>query len=298
MAKTRDYYEVLGVSKNATPEELKKAYRKLALEFHPDKNKTADAENKFKEINAAYEVLASSEKRKAYDTYGDSAFGGGQAGGPFGGQGGPFGGTSGGPFTYTWSNGEGFSRGAGSPAGDFGGFNDPFEIFEQFFGGPSPFGRRKPAYSLTIEFMEAVTGVTKKVNLEGKEKTIKIPAGVNDSSHIRFDDFDIVVRIRPHPRFAREGNDIIAEEEISMTQAALGVVLPIETVQGEVKIKIPEGTQPGAVIRVRGKGVPYIKSNNMGDHYVRVSVKIPTKLKTQQKELLREFETEGKKSWF
>ena len=146
--------------------------------------------------------------------------------------------------------------------------------------------------------MEAVTGVTKKVNLEGKEKTIKIPAGVNDSSHIRFDDFDIVVRIRPHPRFAREGNDIIAEEEISMTQAALGVVLPIETVQGEVKIKIPEGTQPGAVIRVRGKGVPYIKSSNVGDHYVRVSVKIPTKLKTQQKELLREFETEGKKSWF
>src|SRR3989338_2988484 len=145
----KNYYELLGVSKNATDAELKKAYRKLALEWHPDRNKDPKAAEKFKEITKAYEVLSDPKKKEVYDQYGDSAF---QPGSGYG-QGSPFGGQNGGqygPFTYTYSSGggnpfEGF---------DFGGFSDPFEIFEQFFGG-SPFRQRKqrPVYQLTIDFM-------------------------------------------------------------------------------------------------------------------------------------------------
>lgn len=284
MSNERNYYEVLGVSKSATAEEIKRAYRKLAVQYHPDKNKTKDAENKFKEINAAYEVLSDPEKRKMYDAYGSSAFNGGA--------GGPFGGFSNGPFTYTYSS-------SGGQGGfDFGGFADPFDIFEQFFGGASPFGSRKPSYSLTIDFLEAVKGATKNVTIGGKAHNIKIPAGVNDSSRIRFDDFDIVIRVRPHAKFIREGNDIVTEEEIGMTTAVLGGVITVQTVLGEVKIKIPEGTQPGALIRIKGKGVPYLKSSQTGDHYVRIKVKIPTKLKGKQKELLVQFEDEFKNGWF
>src|SRR5579864_8620385 len=146
---TQDYYSILGIDKSASADELKRAYRKLALQYHPDRNKTKEAEEKFKEINKAYEVLGDPQKRQTYDQFGAAAFEGAGAGqGPFGGaQGGPFEGRQG-PFSYTYSTG---GDGAGF---DFGGFSDPFDIFEQFFGGGGGFGarQRRPVYSLTINF--------------------------------------------------------------------------------------------------------------------------------------------------
>jgi DnaJ-class molecular chaperone len=295
----KDFYALLGVSKSATPEELKRAYRKLALQYHPDRNKTKEAEEKFKEINHAYEILSDPQKRQQYDQFGSTAFengGQGPFGGGFGGFGGPFGGGQGGrqgPFTYTYTSGgdQGFDF-------NFGGFSDPFEIFEQFFGGASPFGKRKPAYSLNLEFMEAIKGTEKKVTINGAQKTIKIPPGVDNNSRVRFDEFDIVVAVRPHEKFSREGLDIVTEEEISMVQAAIGSVIDVETIDGKVKLKIPEGTQPGALIRLKGRGVQQASGKGRGDHYVRIRVSIPKKLKPKQRELLSEFEKEGKKGWF
>lgn len=255
-----DYYKVLGVSKSATADEIKRAYRKLAVEFHPDKNKSKVAEEKFKEINQAYEVLGNSQKRQQYDQFGSQAFenGGRGAGGPFGGFSGQ------GPFTYTYTtNGQGF---------DSGGFSDPFDIFEQFFGGASPFGSRKPTYSLKIDFLEAVKGTTKTVSIDGKRRDIKVPAGVNEGSRIQFNDFDIVISVASSNKYRREGYDIITDLKIPMTEAVLGGTEEVETVQGKVKLKIPQGTQPDTLIRVKGKGVKHIRGNETGDHYVRVRV--------------------------
>lgn len=289
-----DYYQLLGVSKNATPDELKRAYRKQALQYHPDKNKTKEAEEKFKEINQAYEVLSDPQKKTIYDQVGREGFerggtAGAGAGGPFGGFG-----TRQGPFTYTYSTG---GDGAGF---DFGGYSDPFEIFEQFFGGGSPFGgRRKQTYSLSIEFTEAIRGVTKKVSINGKTKDIKIPAGVDDGSRIRFDDFDIVVNVRRSPKFFREGINIVTEQEIDAPAVMIGAIVNVETVDGNVKLKIPAGTQPNTLIRIKGKGVSRLNSSGRGDHYVRIKIKIPTKLNNRQKELIQEFESESKKKhWF
>lgn len=285
-----DYYKLLGVSKNATAAEIKSAYRKLAVQYHPDKNKSKESEEKFKEINQAYEVLGNEQKRKQYDQFGAAAFenGGRGAGGPFGG----FGGQQG-PFTYTYT-------GNGAEGYDFGGFSDPFDIFEQFFGGgASPFGRRKPSYSLRIDFMEAVKGTTKSVSLDGKKRDIKVPAGVNEGSRIQFSDFDIIITVSPSSKFRREGYDIVSEIKVPMTEAALGGVEEVETIEGKVKLKIPQGTQPGTLIRMKGKGVKHVNSTTRGDHYVRIQLEVPNKLSSRQKELLEEFEDESKKHhWF
>lgn len=289
----KDYYSILGVSKSAGADEIKKAYRKLALQYHPDRNKGKESEDKFKEVTKAYEVLSDSGKRQTYDQFGEAAF---QQGGP--GAGGPFGGGfqgQGGPFTYTYTTG-------GNQGGfDFGGFSDPFEIFEQFFGGGNPFARaqRRTTYSLSISFMEAINGTTKRVNLGGETQTIKIPSGVDSGSRIRFGDSEVIIEVEPHRKFRRQGYDIVTEEEISFPKAALGDELEVETVQGNVKIKIPQGTQPDTLIRLRGKGVKMLRGSGHGDHYVRIRVTVPKTLTGYQKELLREFE-EGKKKtgWF
>jgi len=297
---SNDYYQILGISKSASEADIKKAYRKLALQYHPDRNKGKEAEEKFKEVNQAYEVLSDAQKRQTYDQFGSAAFeqGGPSGQGPFG-AGGPFGGFGGqqGPFTYTYTTGgqepQGFDFGGG-------GFSDPFEIFEQFFGGASPFGRaqRRTTYSLTISFMEAVNGATKRVELAGKTQTIKIPAGVDNGSRVRFGDYDVVIEVTPDKKFERRGYDIISEQEISFAQASLGDTLEVETVQGPVKIKIPSGTQPETVIRLRGKGVKMIRGSGHGDHYVRIKVTVPKNLSAHQKELLKEFENSKKHGWF
>jgi DnaJ-class molecular chaperone len=297
MADSKDYYQTLGITKSASSDEIKKAYRKLALQYHPDRNKGKDAEAKFKEVTKAYEVLSDPQKKQTYDQFGHAAFEQGAGQGPFGGAGGPFGGfgqQQGGPFSYTYSTG-----GDGGAGFDFGGFNDPFEIFEQFFGGASPFGRqRRQSYSLSIDFLEAVRGTTKKVNIEGKSQTIKIPAGVDEGSRIRFGDYDVVVSVAPDKRFQREGFDIIGVKEISFALAALGGEVNIETIDGDLKLRIPGGTQPGTAIRLRGKGVPHLHGSGRGDHYVRIKVTVPKHLTGKQKELLKEFMEDQKSGWF
>jgi DnaJ-class molecular chaperone len=290
MADSKDYYEILGVSKTATQDEVKKAYRKLAMQYHPDRNKTKEGEMMFKEVTKAYEVLGIVEKRKTYDQYGHAAFeqGAGQ-GGPGGAPGGQYG-----PFSYTYSNnggGQGF---------DMGGFSDPFDIFEQFFGGGQQRARR-PVYSITISFNESVSGVEKKVTINNKAQNIKIPAGVDRGSRIRFDEYDIVVDVTPDPKFAREGYDIITQQEVTYANAALGGDLKVETINGDVTIRMPAGTQPETLIRLSGRGVPRLRGGGRGDHYVRIKVHVPKKLSRRQKELLEELQKEegpGKKSWF
>lgn len=290
MANTKDYYEVLGVSKTASQDEIKKAYRKLALQYHPDRNKTKEGEAKFKEVTRAYEVLSNAEKRQQYDQFGHAAFEQGAAGGA----GGPFGGQYG-PFTYTYStNGQGF---------DPSGFADPFDIFEQFFGGGSPFGQRarRPVYSVSITFDESVHGTEKTVTINGKKQKIKIPAGVDSGSRIRFDDYDIIMDVTSDPKFRREGYDIVTEQEISFPQAALGMDLNVDTINGAVKIRVPAGTQPGTLIRLSGRGVPRLRGGGAGDHYVKINVVVPKKLNSKQKELLEALQKEESnkgKSWF
>ncbi|HUW21281.1 MAG TPA: DnaJ C-terminal domain-containing protein [Candidatus Bathyarchaeia archaeon] len=286
MATKRDYYDVLGVSKGVTVNEIKKAYRSLALKWHPDRNKSSEAEEKFKEINEAYEVLSDPKKKETYDQFGHAAF---SPGGGFAEQW-PGGATArtyrSGPFSYTYSTG-------GSGFEDlFGGFSDPFEIFESFFGGASPFGRRQriPRYGLTLSFMEAAQGCEKEVVIEGERRKIKIPPGVDDGTRIRFGDFYISVDVQPDETFKRDGNDILIDQEISLSTAVLGGTIDIPTIDGSVKIKVRPGTQSGTMVRLRNRGIPYLRSRARGDQYARLVVKIPEKLSRRQRELIEEFE--------
>lgn len=297
MATTRDFYEILGVSKGASDKELKSAYRKLALQWHPDRNKSAEAEKKFKEINEAYEVLSDPKKKEAYDQFGHQAFAQG-----FGGQapGGGFGQTyRQGPFTYTYRTG----GGDGSPFGDFSGragpgpdwdFSDPFEIFEQFFGGASPFGRasRMPHYSLTVDFMEAYHGVEKEVAIGGRRRTVKIPPGVDDGSRIRFSDFFVTIDIKPHRLFKRQDDDIYIDVELPLVVAITGGEIEVPTPEGGVKVKVRSGTQSGAMIRLSGRGFPHLHGRGKGDFYIRFYISIPEvkNLSREQKKVLEELE--------
>ncbi len=294
MADSKDYYEILGLTKSASADDIKKAYRKLAMQYHPDRNKTKEGEAKFKEVTKAYEVLSNVQKRQQYDQFGHAAFEQGAGQGPFGG-GGPFGGQQG-PFSYTYtSNGQG---------ADFGGFSDPFDIFEQFFGGGFGAQRpRRPVYSLTVSFDEAVHGAEKNVTINEKKQKIKVPAGVDRGSRIRFDDYDVLIDVLPDKKFGREGYDIVTEEELSYPQVALGVELSIKTIEGDVKIRVPAGTQPGTLIRLSGRGVPRLRGGGKGDHYVKIKVVVPKKLGHKEKQLLEDLLKEekgesSKKSWF
>jgi len=274
MPTKRDYYDVLGVGRDASLEEIKKAYRKLALEWHPDRNKSPNAAEKFKEINEAYEVLSDKEKRAAYDQFGHAAFAPGGMG-------------TGGPFTYTYT-----TFGGEAPFEGFGfDFSDPFEIFEQFFGG-SPFreARRIPRYGLSLTFMEAVHGCEKEVVVEGKRRKIRIPAGVDDGTRIKFEDFYVTIDVRPDKVFQRDGVDVFVNQEIPLTVAILGGIVEVPTVDGPVKLRVRPATQPGTMIRLRGRGIKRLHGYGRGDQYVRLLVKIPEKLTPRQKELIKEFE--------
>ena len=274
MATKRDYYEILGVNKSATEVEIKSAYRKLALKYHPDRNKEAGATEKFKEVNTAYEVIGNPEKRKMYDQFGHAGVSGNQGGNQ-------------GPFNYTYTNqgGRGFED-------IFGGFSDPFDIFESFFGGTSPFRQqaRKIQYQLKIDFMEAVNGVTKNIVHQGKQYAIKIPAGADEGTRIRYTDFDVTVAVAPHKQFKREGVDVIVDHEVSFPTAALGGDTSVPTLDGDLKLKIKAGTQPGSLVRLTGKGIQHLNSSRRGDFYIRFIIKVPTKLSREQKDLLNEFD--------
>lgn len=283
MATKRDFYEVLGVSKSASAAEIKSAYRKLALKWHPDKNqdKKAEAEAKFKEINEAYQVLSDEKKKQAYDQFGHAAFdpASGMGGNPFAG------GSRQGPFT--WS----YSAGGTNPFGDAGDFGDPFEIFEQFFGGGfGPSRRARPRYSLRIDFLDAIKGVDKEVEIDGKKHTIKVPAGANDGTRIRFDDFDVTLDVGSHPKFKRDNYDLFFDADVSFTTAALGGQITVETIDGSLKLKVRPGTQSHTLVRLRGEGVPHIRGGGKGDLYVRLIVKVPEKVSREQKKLLEELQ--------
>lgn len=309
MAK-RDYYEILGVSKNVSEAEIKSAYRKLARKHHPDVDKSAGAEERFKEISEAYQVLSDSQKKQAYDQFGHAAFdrsagfgGAGTGAGGFN----PFGG-AGGWQTYSWSSG------GNNPniQFDFGGFEDPFELFEQIFGGVSPFGqsfRRRPTYQLGITFDEAIHGVAKEIEVESrnadgrlqrKRMKIKVPAGVDNGTKMRFGDLDIIFNIGRNPQFLREGADIFSEITVNIPQLVLGDIFEVTTAQGKVKVRVPPGTQPGSLVKLKGKGVPRLGGNGHGDHYVRVNLDVPKNPSKQEKQLYEELKnlSSKKKGWF
>ena len=288
-ASKSDYYDILGVSKNASSEEIKKAYRKQALEWHPDRHKDEKeaAEKRFKEINEAYQILSDTQKRSAYDQFGHSAFspGGMPGGSPFG-QTGRYG-----PFTYSY-----YSTGGngGNPFASFD-FGDPFEIFEQFFGGGSPFrqARQVPRYSITLDFLEAINGVTKDVSISGKKRKVKIPAGVDEGSRINFGDFILSVNVKPHKIFERDGEDIFVRIAVPYSLAALGGEIKVPTVDEDIKIRIRPGTQSGTMLRLREKGVPRLHGRGRGDEYIRINILAPEKLNREQKSVIEELKKVG-----
>ena len=284
----KDFYEVLGVDKNANLSEIKAAYRKQALKWHPYRNKSPEATEKFKEINKAYETLSDSKKKQTYDQYGPEAFSrAGSANQPGGGYGQS-------PFTYTYTN----FGGEESPfeGFDFNGSFDPFDIFEQFFGSRSPGSSRSRArrqtYEITLSFDEAVKGTEKTTVIKGDRKKIKIPAGVDNGTTIRFSDFDLYITVRSDARFKREGQDLYFEKEIPFTLAVIGGVVEVPTIKGFLKLRIRPGTQSGTTVRLRGEGVPFPNSSRFGDQYVIYRVKIPERVSSKAKKLLEELDQE------
>ncbi len=317
MAK-RDLYEVLGITKSASELEIKSAYRKLARKHHPDVDKSSGAAEKFKELSEAYQVLSDPNKKQSYDQFGHAAFdrgaGGGGGGNPFGEGFNPFGGAQGqgnpfGGFSYSWSS-QGGQPGNGPEVN----FEDPFDLFNQIFGmgGGSPFGggeRRRPSYSLSVTFDEAVKGVEKDIEIEvrdNKGKTerkrlrIKVPPGVDNGTRMRFEEIDIVFKVATSDKFLREGSDIFTDAALAIPQIVLGDTIDISTVSGSVKVKVPPATHPGSLIRIKGKGIANLRGG-FGDHYVRVRMDLPKTLSSEEKKLyeqLASLKSSKKKGWF
>ncbi len=347
MTKT-DYYEVLQVSRTASDGELKTAYRKLAMQFHPDRNPgDKAAEERFKECSEAYQVLSDPDKRAAYDRYGHAGVGGG--------------GPQGNPFANAQDLGDIFG-----------------DLFGEMFGGPGQGRTRSRAqkgrdlrFDQTIDFAEAVFGKEIEVSVrrmepcgtcdgigtksskgpavcrtcggrgqvrfqqgffsvartctncggtgqvitdpcptchgDGRQERmhtvrVSVPAGVEEGTRIRYSgggdagrfggpagDLYIVLTVKPHPFFERDGNDLHCVVPISFTQAALGDEITIQTLESDFRLKIPEGTQSGKEFRLRGKGVPYLNEHGRGDLIVEVQVQTPKKLTRDQRELIRQF---------
>jgi molecular chaperone DnaJ len=282
----RDYYDILGVKKSATEEEIKKAYRALAKKFHPDKNKGhKDAENKFKEISEAYAVLSDKEKRSQYDRLGREAFGGASGQNPFAGGQNPFG--AGFDFSQFGEQFGGGARGGqrrSARRGSTGGFTDI--LSDLFGGGGFPGGGAAPEpealeAEMTIEFRDAVLGATMEINVAGSAIKVKIPEGVGHGQKIRVSrkgdvPIQITVHVRKHPFFERRGDNIHIDLPVTVGEAIRGAEVDVPTIHGAVRARIPAGTQGGQTFRISGKGVKKKgKDAGYGDHYYRVQIAVP-----------------------
>jgi len=312
----KDYYKILGVDRNASAEEIKKAYRKLALKYHPDRNPDdKEAEEKFKEINEAYQVLSDPEKRAKYDQFSTSyqrwQATGGQA-----------------PFDWgAWGGGAGAPGGVrvefrdlDDLLGGIGGFSDFFRNLFGFGGvdfGGADFGNmgqggaraasraraaRTPAYEqpIAITLQEAYHGSTRHIAVNGRRLEVKIPPGARTGTRIRLPkavplpdgrkaDLYLVVEVMPDPRFDLKGHDLHTEVTIDLYTAVLGGEVKVPTPDGDVMLTIKPGTQPGQVYRLRGRGMPYLKNpDRRGDLYVHIKVALPKKLTPKERELFTE----------
>ena len=295
----KDYYATLGVARNATPDEIKKAYRKMAMKFHPDKNPgNKKAEETFKEVSEAYEILSDPKKREMFDQFGFS--GGNPGAGGFGGGPGGFGGAGPGGF------------------GGFSGQEDIFsDLFGDIFGGRGP-GRGRKArgadlrYTLNISFEEAATGCEKVISFirqrMGRDETaklsVKVPAGVKQGQRLKLSaegdaapvgpmagangDLYVIVNVQDHALFTREEDDVILSVPISYVDAVLGSSAEIPTLTGKVALKIPAGTHTGQVFRLKGKGFPKVGGFGAGDMLVKILVDTPSQLSSRHKELFEE----------
>ena len=313
MAEVKDYYTVLGVDEKATPDQIKKAYRKLARDYHPDRNPdNPEAEEKFKAVQEAYDVLSDEQKRKQYDAmrrnpFGDAGFG------PFGGFR-PGSGGGGGRYyrapdgTYVRME----DMGGGAPGGGmFGeeGFGGLGDIFSRFFGGgaeapPGAQQRRRPPErnvetQLRLTFEQALQGGKTEVTLpDGETVRLNVPKGVRPGFKIRLrglgrpeaagtrGDLYVTFDVAPSPRFAREGDDLYITETINALEAMVGTTKQITNAYGQqVKLPVPPGTQPGEKLRLRGQGVETDKGT--GDLYVQLEVTVPKRLTAEQREALK-----------
>lgn len=288
----RDYFEVLGVPRGASDEEIRSAYRKLAREHHPDVNKDPGAEDRFKEVSEAYEVLRDPEKREKYERLGENWKTGEDVSGASGFGGGASGGGGGG-------DGQGFGDGAG--------FSD---FFESFFGGRrgasggfEGFSMRGSDQEATIEVTleEAARGGKQKISLaDGRDFEVRIPPGVRDGQKIRLagqggggasggpaGDLYLRVRIKRHPRFRREDDDLVVEIPVAPWEAALGATVSVPTLSGSAKVKVPAGSSSGRRLRLRGEGMPG-PGGRKGDLYASVRIVVPKTLEKRERELFEE----------
>lgn len=301
-----DYYDILGLAKTASADDIKKSYRKLARQFHPDRNpgdKAAAA--KFKDIQQAYDTLSDAEKRKLYDQYGpdfEQAARAAQAG---------FGGGGQGPFNFRWSGGQGGPGGAeGMDPRMFqsifeqmmsgaGGGGAPFE--EMMGGGRRKKGRRAPVpqdveQTIAIDFLTAAKGGGRETTiLDGNTITVKIPAGIEDGRIMRLrgmgvngGDLLVTIHVQPHPYFKREQQDLVLEVPLTIGEAILGMKVDVPTLDGTVSLTIPAGTSSGQRLRIRGQGLPK-GDGTRGDQYVQVKIIVPKHLDQAGKELIQEF---------
>jgi curved DNA-binding protein len=284
----KDYYKILGVGRKASDDEIRKAYRKLAKQYHPDYNpNNKQAEEKFKDINEAYEVLGDSKKRSHYDRLG-SDYSQWQRRGA--------------PGNFDWSQYGGFPGGARVNMDEFndmfgGGFSD---FFQSIFGmGGRQSTRSQPQgyqQELDITLEEAYKGTTRRIHTDGKDKMVRIPAGVRTGSKVRVPgagpnglDLYLVVEVSDDRRFERQVNDLHTTASIDVFTAILGGEADVETFDGRIKLNIPAGTQPEQIFRLGGRGMPHLKDHKQkGDLYVKVKVQIPKYLSARQKELLDE----------
>jgi curved DNA-binding protein len=298
----KDYYKILGVERSASAEAIRKAYRKLAMKYHPDQNPgDKAAEERFKEINEAYQVLSDDQKRARYDQLGSAYSNWQQRGGS--------------PRDFNW--GDWFSQSSGGAGGTrvsmedlnqmFGGAGgDVFsDFFRSIFGGAGAAsagtsGRARPAmtyqHPVTISLDEAFHGTTRQIQTESRHMEVKIPSGVKTGSKVRVanagpqnTDLYLIIEVSEDPRFERDGNDLRTTATVNAFTAMLGGEAEVETLAGKIKLTIPAGTQPEQVFRLAGRGMTQVNRKDVkGDLYVKLKVQVPKYLSPKQRELLEE----------